>query len=101
MQNVISKCRSSLMEQKVYYEERLIKAEATILQQTKLLDYLQTKYDEVSKKKRTLGDMFFSGKNKENIDQKVMYIIIFYLSSLVILISISTNKKLFRKLSLY
>lgn len=61
------------MEQKVYYEERLIKADATILQQTKLLDFLQTKYDEVSKKKRTLGEMFFSGKNKENIDQKVKH----------------------------
>lgn len=73
MQNVISKCKSSLIEQKVYYEERLIKADATILQQTKLLDFLQTKYDEVSKKKRTLGEMFFSGKNKENIDQKVQF----------------------------
>lgn len=61
------------MEQKVYYEERLIKADATILQQTKLLDFLQTKYDEVSKKKRTLGDMFFNHKNKENIDQKVKF----------------------------
>lgn len=77
MQNVISKCKSSLIEQKVYYEERLIKADATILQQTKLLDFLQTKYDEVSKKKRTLGEMFFSGKNKENIDQKVKYIFFF------------------------
>lgn len=59
------------MEQKVYYEERLIKADATILQQSKLIDFLQTKLDEVTKKKRTLGDMLFSGKNKENIDQKV------------------------------
>jgi len=59
------------MEQKVYYEERLIKADATILQQSKLIDFLQTKLDEVTKKKRTLGDILFSGKNKENIDQKV------------------------------
>ena len=72
------------MEQKVYYEERLIKADATILQQTKLLDFLQTKYDEVSKKKRTLGDMFFSGKNKENIDQKVNYNFVLYFFSLKI-----------------
>jgi len=60
------------MEQKVYYEERLIKADATILQQTKLIDFLQKKFDDVTKKKRTLGDMLFSGKNKENIDQKVI-----------------------------
>lgn len=59
------------MEQKVYYEERSIKADATIHQQAKLLDFLLTKYDEVNKKKRTLGDLFFSGKNKENIDIKV------------------------------
>lgn len=72
MQNVISKYRNGLLEQKVYYEERLIKADATILQQTKLIDFLQTKLDEVTKKKRTLGDMLFSGKNKENIDQKVI-----------------------------
>ncbi|KAE9542770.1 hypothetical protein AGLY_002681 [Aphis glycines] len=70
MQNVISKYKNGLMEQKVYYEERLIKADATILQQTKLIDFLQTKFDEMTKKKRTLGDMLFSGKNKENIDQK-------------------------------
>lgn len=73
MQNVIAKFRSGLMEQKVYYEERLIKADATILQQSKLIDFLQTKLDEVTKKKRTLGDMLFSGRNKENIDQKVKY----------------------------
>lgn len=72
MQNVISKYKNSLMEQKVYYEERLIKADATILQQTKLIDFLQKKFDDVTKKKRTLGDMLFSGKNKENIDQKVI-----------------------------
>lgn len=97
MQNVISKCRCSLMEQKVYYEERLIKAEATILQQSKLLDFLQTKYDEVSKKKRTLGDMFFSGKNKENIDQKVMYNF-FLIFSLIIFFSIK-KVTLLRKLN--
>jgi len=71
MQNIISKYKNSLMEQKVYYEERVIKADATILQQTKLIDFLQSKLDEISKKKRTLGDMLFSNKNKENIDQKV------------------------------
>lgn len=77
MQNVISKYKNGLMEQKVYYEERLIKADATILQQTKLIDFLQTKFDEMTKKKRTLGDMLFSGKNKENIDQKVKYFILY------------------------
>lgn len=77
MQNVISKYKNGLMEQKVYYEERLIKADATILQQTKLIDFLQTKFDEMTKKKRTLGDMLFSGKNKENIDQKVKYFFLY------------------------
>lgn len=83
MQNVISKYKNGLMEQKVYYEERLIKADATILQQTKLIDFLQTKFDEMTKKKRTLGDMLFSGKNKENIDQKVKYF--FFISFLLII----------------
>jgi len=78
MQNVISKYKNGLMEQKVYYEERLIKADATILQQTKLIDFLQTKFDDVTKKKRTLGDMLFSGKNKENIDQKVKLLFYFF-----------------------
>lgn len=71
MQSVISKYKNSLMEQKDYYEERLIKADATILQQTKLINFLQTKLDDVTKKKKTLGEILFSGKNKENIDQKV------------------------------
>lgn len=71
MQNVISKYKNSLLEQKVYYEERLIKADATISQQAKLIDFLQSKLDEITKKKKTLGDMLFSSKNKENIDQKV------------------------------
>jgi len=78
MQNVISKYKNGLMEQKVYYEERLIKADATILQQTKLINFLQTKFDDVTKKKRTLGDMLFSGKNKENIDQKVKLLFYFF-----------------------
>lgn len=75
MQNVISKYQNSLMEQKQYYEERSIKADATIVQQTKLINFLQTKLDEVTKKKRTLGDLLFSGKNKENIDQKVKEVV--------------------------
>lgn len=86
MQNVISKYKNTLMEQKVYYEERLIKADATILQQTKLIDFLQTKMDELTKKKRTLGDMLFSGKNKENIEHKVkLYFYYFYLIILKLL----------------
>lgn len=76
------------MEQKVYYEERLIKADATILQQTKLIDFLQTKFDEMTKKKRTLGDMLFSGKNKENIDQKVKYIFFLSFFSIISLLNV-------------
>lgn len=72
MQSVISKYKNSLMEQKDYYEERLIKADSTILQQTKLINFLQTKLDDLTKKRKTLGEMLFSGKNKENIDQKVI-----------------------------
>lgn len=71
MQNIITKYKTSLMEQKVYYEERFIKADATINQQTKLIDFLQTKLDEITKKKKTLGEMLFNSKSKENIDQKV------------------------------
>ncbi|XP_050538665.1 citron Rho-interacting kinase-like [Daktulosphaira vitifoliae] len=76
LQNVIGKQKNDLIEQKVYYEERSIKADATILQQTKLIDFLQTKLDELTKKKRTLGDLLFSGKNKENVDQKEIEILL-------------------------
>lgn len=92
MQNVISKYKNGLLEQKVYYEERLIKADATILQQTKLIDFLQTKLDEITKKKKTLGDMLFSSKNKENIDQRVKLYFIFLF--IVWLLRINLSRKL-------
>ncbi|XP_050433505.1 citron Rho-interacting kinase-like isoform X2 [Adelges cooleyi] len=70
MQNIIEKYKNSLFEQKTYYDKRLIKADVTISQQTKLIDYLQTKFKESTTKKRTLVDLLFSGKNKVNVEQK-------------------------------
>ncbi|CAH0549549.1 unnamed protein product [Brassicogethes aeneus] len=49
-----------------YYKERELKAEATIGQQIKLIDYLQTKIDENSQKKRTISDRLFGSSKKEN-----------------------------------
>ncbi|KAJ8966919.1 hypothetical protein NQ314_003226 [Rhamnusium bicolor] len=55
-----------LYEKSNFYKERELKSESTIKQQIKLIDYLQTKNDELHNKKRTLTEVIFGSSKKEN-----------------------------------
>ncbi|XP_060533319.1 citron Rho-interacting kinase [Cylas formicarius] len=55
-----------LTEKSHYFNERDMKSEATIKQQTKLIDFLQSKIDDQSHKKKTLTEVLFGGSKKEN-----------------------------------
>lgn len=62
----INELEGYIAERTNYYKERDLKYNATIQQQTKLIDYLQSKLEENSKKKKTLSDKIFGGSKKEN-----------------------------------
>lgn len=62
----IAELQNSFDEKINYYKEREIKLNATIQQQTKLIDYLQSKIDD-GKKKKTLSDKLFGSSKKENV----------------------------------
>ncbi|XP_043478055.1 citron Rho-interacting kinase-like isoform X2 [Leptopilina heterotoma] len=53
-------------EMRQFYQEREVKAGSTCQQQTKLIDYLQLKLEECSKKKKGVCDKIF-GSKKENV----------------------------------
>ncbi|XP_056637820.1 citron Rho-interacting kinase [Diorhabda sublineata] len=55
-----------IAEKTSYYKEREMKSEATIKQQIKLIDYLQTKIDEYTSKKKSLTEVLFGSSKKEN-----------------------------------
>lgn len=63
----ITELESILEEMRQFYQEREVKAESTRQQQTKLIDYLQLKLEECSKKKKTMCDKILGTKQKENI----------------------------------
>ena len=63
----ISELESILEEMRQFYQEREVKAESTRQQQTKLIDYLQFKLEECSKKKKTVCDKILGTKQKENV----------------------------------
>ncbi|CAK9811906.1 Citron rho-interacting kinase [Anthophora plagiata] len=63
----ISELESILEEMRQFYQEREVKAESTMQQQTKLIDYLQFKLEECSKKKKTVCDKILGTKQKENV----------------------------------
>lgn len=56
-----------LNEKTQYINERELKAQSTIQQQTKLIDFLQSKVEESGKKKKTLSDKIFGHSKKENV----------------------------------
>lgn len=62
----VTRLESALDEKINYHKQREIKTSATILQQTKLIDYLQCKLEENNKKKRTLSDKLFGSSKKNN-----------------------------------
>ncbi|KAI4463668.1 myotonic dystrophy s/t kinase-related [Holotrichia oblita] len=56
-----------LIEKDIFLKERELKTESTIHQQTKLIDFLQSKLQmEENKKKKTLSDKLFGPSKKEN-----------------------------------
>lgn len=63
----IGELESVLEEMRQFYQEHELKAEGTRHQQTKLIDYLQLKLEECSKKKKSVCDKIFRTKQKENI----------------------------------
>ncbi|XP_033319772.1 citron Rho-interacting kinase-like isoform X1 [Bombus bifarius] len=63
----ITELESILEEMRQFYQEREVKAESTRQQQTKLIDYLQFKLEECSKKKKTVCDKILGTKQKETI----------------------------------
>ncbi|KAM8708815.1 hypothetical protein ACLKA7_015737 [Drosophila subpalustris] len=66
----IDELQNALQEKEQYFVQRDIKANATLAQHKKLIDYLQLKVEDLSaKKKKTLADKIFgsSSNSKENI----------------------------------
>lgn len=63
----IAELENVLEEMRQFYQEREVKAESTRQQQTKLIDYLQLKLEECSKKKKTMCDKILGTKQKENM----------------------------------
>lgn len=57
----------SLDEKNRYCKEREVKTEATMQQQIKLINYLQTKVEELSSKKKSFAEKLFSHSKKENV----------------------------------
>lgn len=57
---------SALETAKAMHKEREHKLESTIGQQTKLIDFLQSKTEQAGKKKPTLADKIFGSAKKEN-----------------------------------
>ncbi|KAK9874244.1 hypothetical protein WA026_002599 [Henosepilachna vigintioctopunctata] len=65
LKNKVRDLNSILEGKNSYYKEREIKSEATIKQQIKLIDYLQTKIDESQTKKKNFT--LFGQSKKENL----------------------------------
>lgn len=63
----IAELENVFEEMKQFYREKEVKAESTRQQQTKLIDYLQLKLEECSKKKKTVCDKILGMKQKENV----------------------------------
>lgn len=63
----IADLENSCMEMRQFYQEREVKAESTIQQQNKLINYLQLQLEESSKKKKTVCDKILGTKQKENV----------------------------------
>lgn len=62
----IASLEITLNEQSNYYKQREMKSDATVQQQTKLIDFLQSKIED-GKKKKTFSDKLFGSSKKENI----------------------------------
>ncbi|XP_014204080.1 citron Rho-interacting kinase [Copidosoma floridanum] len=63
----VAELEEVLTEMRQFYQEREMKAGSTCQQQTKLIDYLQLKLEESSKRKKNVCNKIFGSKQKENI----------------------------------
>lgn len=74
----------ALTEKKIYYSERDFKAQTTLKQHQKLIDHLNLKLEDLSKKKKTLADKIFGTHNssakKENINPNIVETSVLYRS---------------------
>ncbi|XP_065212343.1 citron Rho-interacting kinase-like isoform X2 [Planococcus citri] len=62
--------QSVLAQVEAYHEIRHLKDNETLQQHSKLIDFLQTKFQDATKQKRTLADKIFRNKGKENLNPK-------------------------------
>ncbi|EFN89137.1 Citron Rho-interacting kinase [Harpegnathos saltator] len=63
----IAELEDACLEMRQLYQEREVKAESTIQQQNKLINYLQLQLEESNKKKKTVCDKILGTKQKENV----------------------------------
>lgn len=62
----------SLNDQANFYKQREMKSDATLQQQSKLIDFLQAKVEDGnSKKKKTITDKLFGSSKKENVPPSI------------------------------
>ncbi|KAF5279138.1 hypothetical protein FQA39_LY18316 [Lamprigera yunnana] len=63
----LNELQNILIQKSDYHKERELKADSTIQQQIKLIDFLQSKIEDCKKKKKTLSDKLFGLSKKENV----------------------------------
>ena len=63
--------QSVLAQVEAYHEIRHLKDNETLQQHSKLIDFLQNKFQDATKHKRTFADKIFRNKGKENLNPKV------------------------------
>lgn len=63
----ITELEQILNEKTNHFREREMKTDATIQQQTKLINYLQTKLEDYTNKKKSFAERLFSHSKKENV----------------------------------
>lgn len=69
MRDTILGYENNLAKQKAYFDERLVKADGTIRQQSKLIDHIFTQIYGLAKNKKLIDKLF---KNrKDNLSHKV------------------------------
>ncbi|XP_068087036.1 citron rho-interacting kinase [Anabrus simplex] len=67
LEEKLSEVQAAMEELQVFHKHREIKTDATLQQQAKLIDFLQSTLAEHTKKKKTFTDKLFGSRQKENI----------------------------------
>lgn len=71
LQEANGELQSALAQFKTYYETRHWKDNETLQQHSKLIEFLQNKFQDATKQKRTFADKFFRSKGRENLNPTV------------------------------